>query len=392
MTRLMAAVAAVLGALALQAASVQAQETVKIGIVAHLSGPFAASGKQFREGIEAFTALNGTEFGGRKIELIYRDVGGANPAAARQAVQDLIVRDKVSMLGGFYLTPDALSAIPIVNETKTPMIVFNAGGRGILSKSDYVVRIGGTLYQTSSSAAEWAIKNGVKRAYIAVSDYIPGYDSQAAFKERFIERGGQIVGEDRMALNTVDYAPFVERVALAKPDVVFAFVPNGAPTAAYLRAFAARDLIHKGVKFIGLGVPDDPDLPALGNLALGLYSSLYYTSTLDQPENKKFVAAIRQKLGPDAVTVFPEAQAFDGMTLIRRMLEVQAGKPLDGAAAINAVKGYSWSGPQGPMTLDPDTRQTIQNVYIRLVQQVGDKLLNVVVDTYQGVKPQASGN
>jgi branched-chain amino acid transport system substrate-binding protein len=385
-------VAVGLGLPTLLSVSVQAQETVKIGIVAHLSGPFAAAGRQFREGIEAFTALNGTEFGGRKIELIYRDVGGANPAAARQAVQELVVRDKVSMLGGFYLTPDALSAIPIVNETKTPMVVFNAGGRGILSKSDYVVRIGGTLYQTSSSAAEWATKNGAKRAYIAVSDYIPGYDSQAAFKARFVERGGQTVGEDRMALNTVDYAPFVERVVLAKPDVVFAFLPNGAPATAYLRAFAARDLMRNGVKFIGLGVPDDPDLPALGNLALGLYSSLYYTSTLDQPENKKFVAAIRQKLGPDAVTVFPQAQAFDGMTLIRKMLEAQAGKSLDGTAEINAVKGYSWAGPQGPMTIDPDTRQAIQNVYIRLVQRVGDKLLNVVVDTYPGVKPEVSGN
>ncbi|MDF2115953.1 ABC transporter substrate-binding protein [Roseiarcaceae bacterium H3SJ34-1] len=392
MKRLVASAAAGLGALALLCFTAQAQEKVKIGIVGHFSGPFTASGKQFREGIEAFTSLNGTKFGGREIELVYRDVGGANPAAARQAIQELIVREKVAMLGGFYLTPDALSAIPIVNETKTPMVVFNAGGRGILSQSDYVVRVGGTLYQTSSSAAEWAYKNGARRAYIAVSDYTPGHDSQEAFRERFKSLGGEVVGEDRMALNTVDYAPFVERLAGAKPDVVFAFLPNGAPAGSYLRGMTARNLMKDGMKFIGLGVPDDPDIPALGDLALGLYSSLYYTSTVDNPENKAFVAEIRKKLGADALTVFTQAQAFDGMTLIRKMLEAQAGKPLDGAASINAVKGFSWKGPQGPMTIDPATRQAIQNVYIRRAERVDNRVVNVVVDTFTGVRPQPTGN
>jgi branched-chain amino acid transport system substrate-binding protein len=391
MRRLLAAATVAVGALGLLAGPIQAQEKVKIGIVGHFTGPFAASGKQFREGIEAFTALNGTKFGGREIELVYRDVGGANPAAARQAIQELIVREKISMLGGFYLTPDALSAAQIVNETKTPTVSFGAGGRGVLSQSDSMVRIGATLYQSSTPAAEWAIKNGFKRAYIAVSDYTPGYDSQAAFKDRFVQLGGEIVGEDRMALNTVDYAPYVERVAGAKPDVVFTFIPNGSPTASFLRAFAARDLA-KTMTFIGLGVPDDPDLPALGDVALGLTSSLFYASTLDNAENKKLREALQKKLGADAVPYFSHAQAFDGMTLFRHMLEAQAGKPFDGVAAINAVKGFSWNGPQGPMKIDPDTRQAIQSIYIRRAKRVGDKVMNVVLETFDAVKPQPTGN
>ncbi len=386
-----AAVATLLGLLALSGPA-DAQEKVKIGIVGHFSGPFAASGKQFREGVEAYTALNGAKAGGREIEMIYRDVGGANPAAARQAIQELVVRDKVAMLGGFYLSPDAAAAVAIINETKTPSVIFNAAQRDLTRQSDYFVRVGGTLYQSSTPAAEWAIKSGAKRAYIAVSDYSPGYDSQAAFKERFQKLGGEIIGEDRMALNTVDYAPFVERLANANPDIVFTFLPNGAPTANLMRGLAARELMKRGMKFISVGVPDDPDLPALGDLAIGFYSSLYYTFTLPHPENQRFVAAIQKRLGADAVTTFQQAQAFDGMTLIHRMLEAQAGKPLDGAAAINAVKGYAWTGPQGPMTIDPATRQAVENIYIRRAEPVGGRVLNVVADTYEAVREPGPNN
>ena len=220
-----------------------AQEKAKIGIIAHFSGPFAGSGKQFREGIEAFLTMNGNKVGGREVEIIYRDVGGANPAAARQAVQELIVNDKVVALGGFYLSPDAAAAVSVLNETKTPAVIFNAAARGLTRQSEYFVRVGGTLYQTSTPAADWGIKSNFKRAYILVSDYSPGHDAQAAFKERFTALGGTILGEDRMALNTVDYAPYIERVANAKPELVFLFLPNGTPATTLLRALAARNLM-----------------------------------------------------------------------------------------------------------------------------------------------------
>jgi branched-chain amino acid transport system substrate-binding protein len=329
--------------------------------------------------------------GDREMQIVYRDVGGANPAAARQAIQDLIVQDKVSMLGGFYLTPEAASAIPIVNETKIPTVVFNAGGRGILSQSDYIVRIGATLYQQSSSAAEWAIKQGTKRVYILVSDYTPGWDSQAAFKERFTKLGGEVIGEDRMALNTIDYAPFIERVAGLKPDAMVVFVPNGAPTANLLRALAARDLLKQGMKFIGIGNPEDIDLPLLGDLAIGVNSELSYTGSLDNPQNAKLIAFLHQKY-PDSVPEFSHAQAFDAMTLFRHMVEAQHGAEFDSATAIAAAKGYSWTGPQGPMQIDPATRQAILNIYIRQAERDGDKVRNKVIATYPAVRPQETGN
>ena len=395
MKKLMRMFAVTVAALAIPATMTvpaQAQEKVKIGVIGHFSGPFAAAGKQYREGIEAFVAANGDTSGGRQIELVYRDVGGANPAAAKQAVQELIVRDKVISLIGFYLSPDAFAAASVINETKTPAVVLTAAARNITQQSQYFVLVGGTLYQTSTPAADWAYKNGARKAYIAVSDYAPGHDAQAAFRERFTKLGGEILGDDRMALNTVDYAPFIERLANANPDVVFTFLPNGTPTTNLMRGLAARDLLKKGMKFISVGVPDDPDLPSIGDAAVGFHSSLYYTFSLPHPENQKFVAQIRKALGADAVTTFQQAQAWDGMVLTYKMLESQSGKPFDGASAIESVKGYAWTGPQGPMKIDPETRQAIENVYIRRAEKVGDRVLNVVADTITAVRDPFPGN
>lgn len=389
--RVLAAVAA-LAMPAMTGAPALAQEKVKIGVIGHFSGPFAAAGKQYREGIEAYVAANGPKAGGREIELVYRDVGGANPAAAKQAVQELIVRDKVISLIGFYLSPDAFAAVSVINETKTPAVVLTAAARNITQQSPYFVRVGGTLYQTSTPAADWAFKNGAKKAYIAVSDYAPGHDAQAAFRERFTKLGGEIIGDDRMALNTVDYAPFIERLASANPEVVFTFLPNGTPTTNLMRGLAARDLLKKGMKFISVGVPDDPDLPSIGDAAIGFHSSLYYTYSLPHPENKKFIAQIQKALGADAVTTFQQAQAWDGMVLTYKMLESQAGKPFDGTAAIESVKGFAWTGPQGPMKIDPETRQAIENVYIRRAEKVGGRVLNVVADTVTAVRDPFPGN
>jgi branched-chain amino acid transport system substrate-binding protein len=211
------------------------------------------------------------------------------------------------------------------------------------------------------------------------------------FKERFRKLGGEVVGEDRMALNTIDYAPFIERVAGLKPDAMVVFVPNGAPTANLLRALAARDLLKQGMKFIGIGNPEDIDLPLLGNLAVGVNSELSYTGSLDNPQNAKLIAFLNQKF-PDTVPEFSHAQAFDAMTLFRHMVEAQHGTEFDPATAIAAVKGYSWSGPQGPMQIDPATRQAILNIYIRRAERDGDKVINKVIETYTGVRPQETGN
>src|SRR5690606_8185983 len=157
--------------------------------------------------------------GGREVDVIYRDVGGSNPAVAKRLAEELIVRDKVVMLGGFFITPEAGAVASVITETKTPAILFNAAASPLVRQSPYFVRVASTLFQDLHSAAEFAYMSGKRRAYIAVADYAPGHEVQEAFKSKFIALGGQVVGEDRVAMNTVDFSPAAERIANSKADV-----------------------------------------------------------------------------------------------------------------------------------------------------------------------------
>jgi branched-chain amino acid transport system substrate-binding protein len=365
--------------------SAAAQDKVKIGIIGPFSGPFAATGIQFRQGIETYVATHGTRAGDREIELIYRDVGGANPAVAKRLAEELIVRDKVSFLGGFYLSPEGAAVAPVATETKTPTVLFVAASPPLVKMSPYLVRVGGNILQQAVPPADWAIKKGLKRAYIAVADYAPGHDVQGGFKARFTALGGQIVGEDRIPLNTIDFAPFVERIANAKPELVDIFIPGGAPAVSFMKAMGAQGLLGK-MTLIGQAEADDPDLHLFDDSLIGFYSSLYYAAAVPTETNRKFKAALTEKFGKGAAAAFATVDAYDGMHVIYRMIEAQKGKPLDGTAAIEAIKGYAWESPRGPLKLDPETRDVIQNVYIRRVEKVDGRLQNVIVDTIEAVR------
>ena len=112
-----------------------AQDIVKYGVIGQFTGPFAVTGEQYKQGLEAFVAQNGATAGGRKIELVYRDTGGPNPAQAKRLAEELLVRDKVTILGGLYLSPEAAAAAPAVNETKTPTLLFNAASPSLMPAS-----------------------------------------------------------------------------------------------------------------------------------------------------------------------------------------------------------------------------------------------------------------
>lgn len=378
---------AVLGAaIGLSVASADAADKIRIGIIAHLSGPFADSGKQFTDGINTFLAQHGTSVGGRDVELIYRDVGGANPQVARRLAEELVIKDKVQLLGGFYLSPDASAVASVITEAKIPSVIFNAASPAIMRQSPWFVRTGQSLWQASTPPAEWAIAQGKKTAYLAVADYAPGYDVEDAFKTKFTALGGQIVGDDRIPLNTIDFSAFAERIARAKPAIVVSFIPNGAPSAGFIKALAAQGVMSGGTPVIGSAETDDTEQKYFDDNVVGAYSSLFYVPSLDNPENKAFKAQLAKTAGPDVIPNFAMVGAYDGMNVLYHMIEAQAGKPFDPNAAMAAAKGYEWKSPRGPAKIEPDTRDITQNEYIRQVQKVDGKRINVVVATYPMVK------
>lgn len=366
-----------------------AQEAVKMGIVGPMTGPNAVMGDNWRQGIEAYLAQHGETAGGRKIEIIYRDTGG-DPAKAKQLVQELVVRDKVAFLGGFGLSPEAAASAPLINQAKIPAFLFHTASPASMSQSPYFVRMGQNIATCAEVASWWAVKQKKKTAYIAVADYAPGIDVLNAFKKHFTARGGTIVGEDRIPLNTVDFSPFAERIAAAKPELVEVFIPPGSPAVGFVKALAARGVMASSI-VIGQGEAEDPDLHLFDDSVKDFHSAIYYSSTSDTPENKAFLSVLKRKFGPDTLPSTFTLGAYDAMGLVFKMLEAQAGNEINGTKEMELIRGYSWTSPRGKVTLDPTTREPIEDYVIRQVQQTTAGYRNVVIDTIPQVNPATFG-
>ncbi len=376
-----AAMAAVLSV----AGTAAAEDVVKVGLIGTYSGGFASWGPQFQRGAELYMAEHGDHVGGVKIALVTRDDGGPNPEVAKQLAQELITREKVSFVTGFTFTPSAMAVAPLATEAKVAMVIWNAATSVITRRSPYIVRTSFTVWQTTKPLAEWAVKNGVKEAYVAVSDYAPGHDARDAFKKSFTDAGGTVTGELLMPLQTTDFAPYVQRIKDAKPGAVYVFNPAGPSTIGFIKAFVALGLRDAGVKLMGTGDTDELELPAIGEAALGTITGYHYSPCLDTPRNKAFVDAYHKKFGADAIPNFASVAAYDGMHAIYQAVQ-KLGAHFTGEQAVDAMKGLKIDSPRGPMTIDPQERDAINTVYIRKVEKVGDRLCNVAIATYPDVK------
>lgn len=273
--------------------SVAAQETVKVGLLLSMTGPFASTGKQLEAGARLYMAEHGDTVGGKKIELLIKDDAGM-PDQAKRLATELIVKDKVQVLGGFALTPLALSVAPVATQSKTPAVVMVAATSSVIDASPYYVRSSFTLPQVAIGVAEWAPKNGIKKVVSLVSDYGPGIDAEKAFKERFEQRGGVVQDAIRVPVRNPDFAPFLQKVRDEKPDAVFVFLPAGAG-AQFMKQFAERGLDKAGIKLIATGdVVEDDILNDMGDVALGVVSSHHYSAAHPTEANQKFVQAFRR--------------------------------------------------------------------------------------------------
>jgi branched-chain amino acid transport system substrate-binding protein len=370
-------------ALGLAAASAQAQSTVKIGALLPMTGPQQSTGVQINAAMRLYMAKHGDTVAGKKIQVIVKDDGAIADNSKRLA-QELIVNEKVNFVVGFGVTPTAFAVSPLATEAKIPQIVMAAGTSSITERSPYVVRTSFTLPQSCVIMADWALKNGIKKVVSMVSDFAPGIDSENSFKEAFIKGGGQITEFIRTPLANPDFAPFLQRARDAKPDAVFIFVPAG-QGAIFVRQFLERGLDKAGIKIIGPGdVTDDDVLNGMGDQVIGTVTAHTYSAYHPSPMNKEYVAAMRAAnngMRPNFMSV----GGYDGMHLIYEALKKTNGAT-GGDALVAAMKGMSFESPRGPISIDPETRDIIQNVYMRKVEKVEGELYNVEFETFPNVK------
>lgn len=363
---------------------VAAQDVVKVGIVAPFSGQFAVYGQQFQRGAELYLESIGGRAGSQRIELVLRDESGG-PERVRQVTQELIVRDGVQMLGGYVFTPSALAIAELVTKARMPTVIFNAATGMITRRSPYFARVSHTQWAGAGTIAEWAARNGVKSAYVAVSDYAPGHDARDAFKAIFAKHGGKIAGEVNIPLQTTDFGPFMQRIRDAKAEAVYVFMPVGPPSVSFVKTFAAYGMTKDGVKLLGTGETDELDLPAIGEQAIGMITSYHYSPFLENPENQRYIAAFKKKFGAASMTNFASTAAYDGMHAIADVV-ARLGAKIDGDRAMEVLKGWKAASPRGPIMIDPVERDIVQTQYIRRVERRSDGLANIAFDRFEAVK------
>jgi len=378
--------AAVAAALAMAAASAAAQ-TVKCGVILTYSGPQASLGEQVDKGIELYVAEHAKDLPqGVRLTLIKRD-DTFNADVGKRLAQELIARDRVNVLAGVIGTPAANAIAPLATEARIPFVVMNAAGVTTTRLSPYVARVSFTHWQLSLPLGRWAAEHLGKRAMTAVSDFAPGYDGEGGFSKGFTEMGGEIVGSIRMPVMTLDFAPFFERVKAARPDVLYVFIPAGQQATAVMKAYADVGLKSAGVKLVGpQDIVTDEELANMGDAPEGVVTAGNYSPAAERPQNIAFLAAWRRAYGDAAVANFMSVAGWDGMAAIYDVIRRTGGR-FDGDQAMAILRGWKDpDSPRGPIMIDPETRDIVQNVYIRRTERLGGHLANVEFKTIEQVR------
>jgi branched-chain amino acid transport system substrate-binding protein len=382
--RLSVVTTALFSALALMPAQAQ---TVKIGIINSYSGFVAQAADEMQKGIDLYVKLHEKDLpAGVKVELVKRD-DTSNPEVGKRLAQELITRDKVQALMGVILSPVAAAVAPLTAEAKVPLVLTNAAGVQLTRLSPYIVRTSFTLWQECYPIGKWAAEQGWKTAYTEVSDFIPGHDSEGAFIKGFTDGGGKIIDSVRFPMQNPDFVPFVQRVKDAKPDVALLWVP--AQTQATAMMNAVRDL---GVREAGIHIVSaqdllpDEELPKMGDTPLGLITAGNYSTAAQRPANQAFLAAWTKEYGDQSIPDFFSVDGWDGMAALFDLIKETKGNFTADQAMEFLSHWKNPDSPRGPIEIDPNTRDIVQNIYIREVKKIDGKLANVEIATIPMVK------
>ena len=359
-----------------------AQDAIKIGMSFAMTGAgFNAAGRQAAAGARLYVQQHGETVAGKKIELILRDDAGVADNA-RRLVQEMIVNDKVNIIAGG-ITPTVLAYSQLLNQAKLATVVMISGASVTTTASPYYVRTSFILSQSSWIMGEWAAKNGSKRVVTLVNEWAPGTEAETAFKQRFVELGGQVIDSIRITLANPDFAPFLQRVRDLNPDTAFIYFP-GTQAGIFAKQFAERGLAGSGIKIIGPGdLTDDDELNTMGDQMIGMVTAHDYSAAHDSPLNKTYVEEFKKANGfrPNFVSL----GGYDGMHLIYQALTKTGGKT-DADLLLAAMRGMKWESPRGIMSIDPDTRDIIQDIYIRKVEKINGELWNMEFAKFADVK------
>jgi branched-chain amino acid transport system substrate-binding protein len=366
-------------------AVVAQQPPIKIGIVYSFSGAGGTAGKEFNDVVAVFQKQHGDTINGRKVEIISRDDGGIAPDNAKRLAQELIVQEHVDLLAGLIFTPNAVAVGTISTQAKMPVFIVNATTSNIMAKNPYMSRYSMTATQVTVPLAKYAYKSGMRNMYVVFMDYGPGIDSGQTFENAFTAEGGKVLGEIRVPVTVTDFSAYLQRVKDAKPDGMYIFLNAGGSGTTFLKQAKSQGFDKAGIKIFCSGdLVTEQALPAIGDASVGVISSMNYSGTHDSKMNRDFIKAFMAQSGGLPPT-FGGVGTYDAFTAMYKVLEAQKGQ-IDPDKTMEIVKTLKFESPRGPIAIDPDTRDIVQNVYIRRTELKGGKLVNTEIDTYPMVK------
>lgn len=373
--------AAVVAASIAAIGSAGAQGTVRIGMVMPMTGPLAAAGQQVLAGARLYIKQHGETVAGKRVELIVRDDASSGETGKR-LIQELVVNDKVDVIGGS-LTADLMPSAPLLTEARKPTVIMISSTTAVVEKSRFFVRTSCTLAQSSAILADWAAKKGLGKAVTLVTEFAPGLEAEETFTNNYKAAGGQIAEAIRVPLRSPDFAPFLQRVKDAAPQALFVFIPS-TQAAVFARQFVERGLDKAGIALIGPGdLTDDEALQNMGDAVLGTVTAHFYSAAHASAVNKAFTEAYQKEAKVRAN--FMAVSGYDGMHLIYTALAKTAGST-DGTALVAAMKGMTWESPRGPISIDSKSGEVMHNIYIRRVEKVNGELRNAEFETFNNVR------
>jgi branched-chain amino acid transport system substrate-binding protein len=358
----------------------------KIGIIWSYTGGGPTSGPELDGAMAAFQKVHGDTVAGRKVVIVRRDDTGVNPETARRLAQELVVQDKVDMIAGMIFTANAMTVGAISNEAKTPVMLVNSVATGLLPKFPFMTRWSFTTLELTDVLGKWAAKNGYKNIYTIYHDNQSGVDANVGFTRAFEGAGGKIVGVSPVPLTAGDFSAYVERAKDAKPDALFVFLLAGGVSAQFLKQLDAAGVQKAGIKIISTGdLVSENNLPQMGDPAIGIVSAYHYSSTHDSALNKQYVREATAIMKGNPYPSFAGCAIWDILTATYRALAVQGGN-WEPEKTLAFLKTYKAESPRGPIAIDPETRDIVQNVYLRRVEKKNGVLVNTEFATYPMVK------
>ena len=357
------------------------QTPIRVGIVYSFTGGSATAGKEFQDILAVFQKQHGDTVAGRKVEFIQRDDTGIAPDTAKRLAQELIVQQHVDLLAGLIFTPNAIAVGQISTQAKMPVFIVNATTSGIMAKNPYMSRYSMTATQVTVPLAKYAYKSGQRNMYVLFMDYGPGIDSGQTFENEFTAQGGKVAGEIRVPVTVTDFSAYIQRVKDSHPDGIYVFLNAGGSGTTFLKQAKTQGLDKAGIKIFCSGdLLTEQVLPVIGDAAIGVISTMNYSGAHNSKMNRDFIKAFETQSGGLPPT-FGGVGVYDAFTAIYKVIEAQKGQ-IDPDKTMDIVKTLKFESPRGPIAIDPETRDIVQNVYIRRTELKGGKLVNTEIDTY----------